>query len=311
MSQQKKPGTWWFWYYRDALKSGSTVPTFTIEGRKNLLGFLLGTRQQLSDEQLKSSASSSSSHCLIFFPKADHSTDQFAASLIQSFKSSVILSRQKANIHLFITCPTVEHFDQHTKNIPSGVNVWADVNGELADKFGMRPNIQNIDLNDLLGESNEKKRNTYSKQTITGMFFTVAGKIVKSPAFQPKLQTISLDTMKSVYDFIDKSQYNVTKITAPDSYASDLSENDLKTLHSAAWSEYEKEYKQMKMDIEGKSSDTPQKPKRKKPTTATKSTTPATVNKKVPTKTSTKSSTNKTTKTSVKKVSPPQRLSKL
>ncbi|KAG2385958.1 hypothetical protein C9374_003107 [Naegleria lovaniensis] len=292
---QKKPGTWWFWYYKDALKTNSEIPSFSVEGRKSLLSYILGTRRILKHEDLKTSSSS-----------ADHSTDQFAASLVQSFKSSVVLSKQKNNIHLFITCPTLENFDQNTKNIPSGVNIWADVNGAVAEKFGMRPTIQDINLNDLLGED-EKKKSSYSKQTVVGIFFAMNGKIVKSPAFQPKLQTVTLDTMKSVYDFIEKCQGNISKITAPDSYAADLTENDLKTLHSAAWSDYQRELNQMNLDLGLGGSSTK---KHKVSSTTTKKTATRT------SKTSPSGAPNVSTKK--KKVTskslqqaPPQRLSKL
>ncbi|KAF0978284.1 hypothetical protein FDP41_002799 [Naegleria fowleri] len=301
---QKKPGTWWFWYYKDALKTNSEIPSFSVEGRKSLLSYILGTRRVLKHEDLKTSTSSSIGttqvQCLIFFPKADHSTDQFAAALVQSFKSSVVLSKQKNNIHIFITCPSLENFDQNTKNIPSGVNVWADVNGAVADKFGMRPLIQDINLNDLLG-TDEKKKSSYSKQTVIGMFFAMNGKIVKSPAFQPKLQTVTLDTMKSVYDFIEKCQGNISKITAPDSYAADLTENDLKTLHSAAWNDYQRELNQMNLDLGLGGSST------------RKNKTPSAPKKTASTKTS-KTSTVSTKKKNIAATStklPPQRLSKL
>ncbi|EFC45399.1 predicted protein [Naegleria gruberi] len=277
----KKPGTWWFWYYKQALATGSEIPKFTIQGRKSLLGLILGNRNQLSSDEL------TKSHCLIFFPKADHSTDQFTTSLLQSFKSSVVLSKQQKNIHIFITCPSLETFDLNTKNVPSGINIWADLNGEIANLFGMRPLIQDINLDDLL--SDEKKKNTYSKQTIIGMFFTLDKKIVKSPAFQPKLQTVTLDIIKSIYDFMDKSQYNFAKITNKDSLASDLSENDLKTLHAAAYNDYQRELKQMESDLNPSKKSTSSSTNKKKTTTSkTKS-----INKNTPTK------------------EPPQRYSKL
>ncbi|KAL9655995.1 hypothetical protein ABK040_007616 [Willaertia magna] len=249
----KKAGTWWFWYYKDALKTNENVPEFKVEGRKSLLGYLFGTRQQLTNETLKSNTTNQQqkAYCFIFFPKADHSTDQFTSSLIQNFKTSVTLSKNQKNIHLFITCNNIEQFDNLTKNIPSGINIWADINGEIATKFGMRPLLLEVNLQSLFSEdtNSNNNKNKYSKQTINGMFFILQNKIIKSPAYQPKLQTISIDTMKSIYDSIEKSNFNFEKIISKDAYAADLTESEIQNLYPNAWKEYEMEMNQMNKDL--------------------------------------------------------------
>lgn len=91
--------------------------------------------------------------------------------------------------------------------------------------------------------------NRYSKQTVVGIFFAIQNKIVKSPAMQPKLQTNSIETIKSVFEALEQAKYNVAAATAPDSFASDLSEKELQTRQKKAWEAYMQEYRQMLIDL--------------------------------------------------------------
>lgn len=79
------------------------------------------------------------------------------------------MGKNQDNIHIFVTCDSLDDFDAKTQRIPSGINIYADVQGNIAEKyfsilcftlfrFGMRPNIQVISVTDILGgnESNRK-----------------------------------------------------------------------------------------------------------------------------------------------------------
>jgi len=36
MTDARVPGTWWFWYYKDALKTGAKIPDFSLPSRRVL-----------------------------------------------------------------------------------------------------------------------------------------------------------------------------------------------------------------------------------------------------------------------------------
>lgn len=159
----------------------------------------------------------------------------------------MILGRHQPNIHILVTCDSIEDFDRKTQRIPSNVNIWADVGGQVAEKFGMRPTLQVIQVADILG-GNEKKRN-YSKQTIVGTFLCIQQKVVKSPSFQPKLQTAALEHIKNCLDAAEQANFSAEKVMGPDSYAPDVSQQELQTRHKKAWETYVTEYTQMLRDL--------------------------------------------------------------
>jgi hypothetical protein len=149
--------------------------------------------------------------CYCFFPAADKVAAEFSRQLASSFKSAVVLGNNKDNIHLIVSCKTLEEFDAETKSFGS-VNVWADVGGMAAAqcawfpwdsdvagsfpfrRFGVRPNLEVVDIADILSGTGGKRR--YAHQTLSGVFFALDGKIVRSPALQPKFQTVMLTHVK-------------------------------------------------------------------------------------------------------------------
>mgnify|MGYP006940074568 CR=1 FL=1 len=157
------------------------------------------------------------------------------------------MGRNANNIHIIVTCSSIEDFDKKTERIPSAINIYADVGGLIADKFGMRPMLQVINVRDILG-GNEKNRN-YSQQTIIGFFMLINRTIVKSPAYQPRCQVASIEHIKNCFENIEQAQFNVTQATSVDSYAADISEKELQTKYKKAWDAYVQEYSQQLQDL--------------------------------------------------------------
>jgi cell division septation protein DedD len=242
--REKAPGTWWDWTYKDALPTGSNIPNFEVQGRKSLLSVFF-SRKTLTSSQLANSKVS----VLCFIPKPDHSTEQFASSLINSIKTSVIISRYISNIHLFITCASLEEFDTKVASrIPSGVNIWADINGEIAEKFGVKPLIAEVNVADILS-SKQSTKAKYTRQTLPCIFFCIGNIIVKSPAMQPKLQVVSIDILKSVLEALESVQFSVKAAQDPKHFASSLTEAEIKSRYSKDWNTYLLEYQQMQQDL--------------------------------------------------------------
>lgn len=76
---QETAGTFWYWWYKDALPTGSKLPSFKLDGRK---GWFYRSTIDSSSPQMQTS-------CLIFFPKPDHQVDSFASQLSPMFKTQV------------------------------------------------------------------------------------------------------------------------------------------------------------------------------------------------------------------------------
>jgi hypothetical protein len=182
-------------YYKDTKKVGDKINNFNLEGTKYLFGLM---RSKFESTIIEIG-------CFVFFPTVDHKSDHFITELKKSFKTSNIMGKNKNNIHIFFTCNSIEEFDEKVKNLPSGINIWADINGKIADSFGMRPMIQKINAKSII--NGEEKRN-YEKQTISGLFFLIKGEIIKSPAFQPKLQEVDIENVKSGFSLLDKCNYD-------------------------------------------------------------------------------------------------------
>lgn len=79
MADKGLAGNRWNWIYKDAISVNSKIPTFTLQGR----------RGWFSRATLSSTSPQVQNCCLVFFPKADHNTDQFAGNLSASFKTAV------------------------------------------------------------------------------------------------------------------------------------------------------------------------------------------------------------------------------
>jgi len=287
--KERTPGAWWDWSYKNAIPAGSNIPNFEIQGRKSLLSFITGGRKSLSSSQL---ASNNKVTVMCFLPKPDHSVDQFASSLINATKTAVTISRHISNIHLCVTCSSLEEFDNKIAGrIPSGVNVWADVNGELAEKFGVKPMMAEVHVSDILAEDDDKakssttKKQKYSKQTVPAMFYCIGTTVVKSPAMQPKLQVVSLDTLKSVLESLEAVQFSVSAALDKKHFASALTEAEIQSRYAKDWSSYLVEYQQMQEDMglkapakkgasktANKRSTTGTPPKKKTPTSSTTNT---------------------------------------
>lgn len=288
--KERTPGAWWDWSYRDAIPTGQNIPNFEIQGRKSLLSFVTGGRKSLSSSQL---ASNTRVTVMCFLPKPDHSVDQFASSLLTATKTAVTISRNISHIHLCVTCSSMEEFDgKIAGRIPSGVNVWADINGELAEKFGVRPMMAEVHVSDILAEDdddvgrggNARKKPKYSKQTVSAMFFCIGTTVVKSPVMQPKLQVVSLDTLKSVLESLEAIQFSVSGALDKKHFASSLTESEIQSRFPKDWSSYLLEYQQMQEDLGLKapssSSSSAMKAKSKGATRVKKTTTPTTGAKK-------------------------------
>lgn len=157
----------------------------------------------------------------------------------------------------------------------------------------MRPLTATISLGDIFSSGKEEKR-SYAKETIIGMIFVFNYTIVKSPAFQPKLQVANVDTLKSVLEDIEKANGDLQKMTSNQSYAGPMSESELQLKHKRDWEIYEKEYQQMMEDLNQKPPKAPKKTDKQK-----------TVKKKSPTKSPVK----KKTKT-VKRTTKPKKTGK-
>jgi len=80
---EKVQGAWWNWCYKDALKTKSEAPAFTLQGRKQWFGL---SRQTFNSATALTQAKSS---CLVFFPQVDHTVDSFSTSLAGAFKTAV------------------------------------------------------------------------------------------------------------------------------------------------------------------------------------------------------------------------------
>lgn len=244
-AETRTPGSWWYWYYKDAIKVGETIPSFEAQGRKKWFGL---SRAQMSSPRLFQQLKFPVASCIVFFPRADYTVDQFAAQLKSSFKTAITMGKHAHNIHVFVTCASVDEFDKKTERSPSGVNLWADVNGEIAERFGMRPMLQVVDVADILAfgdEDNGKQKRRYERQTQTGMFFLLSDRIIKSPGYQPRLQTANVGTIKTAFEAMEAAGYGFEKCTTKDSFAADLTERELQTRHHKAWSVYEEEHGQM------------------------------------------------------------------
>ncbi|KAL0484892.1 hypothetical protein AKO1_003632 [Acrasis kona] len=237
----RSQGVWWYWYYKDAIPVGSKIPQFEAQGRKTFFG-LLG-RSKVTSEQLSQQKNS----IIIFLPKLDHSVDQLASTILQSFKTSVTMGKHQSEVNMFVTCSSLEEFDQKSKQISSGINLWCDVGGSIASKFGMRPNIQEINVGDILSDSTAPRK--YTKQTITGTFFTIRDTIVKSPSYQPKLQQASVSIITTALENLDGYGDSIEKATAVDSFAASMTEKDLQTRQIKAWEVYQDEFNQMQVDL--------------------------------------------------------------
>lgn len=230
-------GTDWNWTYKDALPTKSKVPEFQVQGRKGLLGFILG-RSSFSSHQLTQQKVA----VITFFPNADNVLIQFATSLVGSFKTSVTMSRHQHEIHLMITSTSLEDFDAKTKQLPSSINIWCDLNGQIAEKFGVRPKVLNFNPREAIEGNQERK---YDKQTLTSTFVTIKDIIVKSPAYQPKFQIVNINNIKSALEAIETAEYDVEKATIKESYGSDMTERELQTRQPRAWDKYLQEYNRM------------------------------------------------------------------
>lgn len=140
----------------------------------------------------------------------------------------------------------MEEFDQKTNGIPSNIYVYADIKGQVAEMFGIRPLMAVIDVKDIFSSGNQKK--SYEKQTLTGTFFITNNKIVKNPGYQPKLQQASITILKTGFEFFDKIQYDINLATTKGSFGEDMTEKELQTIQKQAWDAYQEEYNQMLQD---------------------------------------------------------------
>lgn len=163
---------------------------------------------------------------------------------------AAILGKNEDSMYIFITCDSLEEFDQKTNGIPSNVYVYADIKGQVAEMFGMRPSMAVIDVKDIFSGQQKK---SYEKQTLTGTFFVVGNKIVKNPGYQPKLQQASIAILKTGFEFLDKIQYDINLATSKGSFGEDMTEKELQTVQKQAWDLYQEEYNQMLQDLGQKS----------------------------------------------------------
>ena len=227
-------GVSWNWLYKDALPVKAKIPKFDVQGRKSLLSLVLG-RPKFSSTQ------ASQQQCNLFVFLSLARTSQFAKDLQSKQKTSVILSKHTQQIHVFTTCTSLEEFDKNTTTVPSGINVWCDLNGQVAEAFGMKPMApeENLDL------FNYQTKTKYSKQTIAGFIVCIKDTIVKSPAYQPKLQVASISNIASAIQSLESVGFDVEKASASGTYASSLSERELQLSQSEAWAAYQKEYQTM------------------------------------------------------------------
>jgi hypothetical protein len=213
----------------------SSLPTFSIPGRSKFFGLYRPTLHSNTIQR----------GCIVFFPKTDHITLHFANELSGSFKTAAILGKNQDAIYIFVTCDSLEEFDQKTNSIPGNVHIYADVKGAVADQFGIRPLSAVINVKDMFSDSNKRK---YEKQTLNGVFFVSNGKIVKSPGFQPKLQLSTVGVIKNVFEYFEKVKEDINLIVSKGSVCEDMTEKDIQTLQKPAWDLYQEEYNQMLED---------------------------------------------------------------
>jgi len=234
----------WQWQYKECLKVKSEVPTFKIPGRSYLFGFF---RYSLDSSQLHQT------ECCLIFCKLDHSVIHFSSEISSALKSSSIIGKNSNNIHLIVTCESLEEFDQKVKLIPSDINIFADVGGKVAELFGIRPKIPKVDMKSLFASSEDQQNITpkYERQTLSGIFFLLNGRVAKSPAMQPKLQqgSLQVSVIKNGFEFFEKCNHDFNMITAKGSLYEELSEKELQTLQPQQWKLYEKEHEQMLQDL--------------------------------------------------------------
>eukprot|EP01080_Neovahlkampfia_damariscottae_P005840 gene5840-9663_t len=242
----------WQWQYKDCLKSNSKLPTFKIEGIKKFFGFY---RTSIESSQLKRG-------CIIFFQKIDHSLLHFANELSTSFKTSDLLGKNQTNIFVFVACNSLNEFDEKTKQAPKNIQLFADIGGNISEQFGMKPLMNLININDIISDQSKRK---YEKQTLNGTFFFQDGLIIKSPAYQPKLQSNTIGILKSCFEYLEKNKYDLNVVTSKGSFAEDLTEKEIQSVYKKSWDLYLQEYEQMLEDLgQKKKIITTEKKKKKK-----------------------------------------------
>eukprot|EP00761_Pharyngomonas_kirbyi_P004022 gb/GECH01004026.1/.p1 GENE.gb/GECH01004026.1/~~gb/GECH01004026.1/.p1 ORF type:complete len:350 (+),score=98.47 gb/GECH01004026.1/:1-1050(+) len=229
MSERDRiPGSWWFWYYIEALKTGSKCPNFSASGTKGFFGRKTINSKQIEKEKIS---------VLVFFPDADQRTKSFLRSLAGAFKSAVTIGKNKNNIHVFVTCKDLQQFDEDLKTAPS-CNLWSDINGEIANKFGVKPELEVVDMKSIFSGDDNKK--TFAKRTIPSVFFIMNGEIIKSPAYQPRFQAPNVGTIKGCLEYLERANFDRKSITGEDSFGADMTKEQIQTNQPEAWKEYQK-----------------------------------------------------------------------
>jgi hypothetical protein len=161
---------------------------------------------------------------------------------IFKIKKKDLLGKNQNNIFILVSCSSLDEFDEKIKNVPKNIQLFADLNGEVSELFGMKPLINIVDINDIMSDETKRK---YEKQTLNGIFFFQEGLIVKSPAFQPKLQQNSVGILKNCFEYLEKNKYDLKVIMSKGSFAEDLTEKELQTVYNKSWDVYQQGFLSM------------------------------------------------------------------
>jgi hypothetical protein len=216
----------------------STIKSVSLPGRHGLLGQYI---PMLPRPSLKPDFPSQELTILLFFPDAGLALSEFARELANGFKTSALLADHQQRIHCIVNTSSLVQFDRDVKNVPSGPLVWADVNGNMASAFGVRPKVEAVDVQSIFGsQQNAAARQTqYTEQVQPCVFFIQGNKIVKSPAFQPRFQGHNIGTLKNALDYcVQQAKLDYAKMTSPSSFGAEMSLTDIQQRFPDGWKEY-------------------------------------------------------------------------
>lgn len=61
-------------------------------------------------------------------------------------------------------------------------------------RMGMKPRLEVVDIAEIFAGTEGTKK--FREQVVVGMFATLGRKVIKSPAFQPRLQVANVDALR-------------------------------------------------------------------------------------------------------------------
>ena len=110
----------------------------------------------------------------------------------------------------------------------------------LPDRFGVRPSLEVIDVASIFSEGADSHKR-YAPQTLQCVFMLLGGRIAKSPAWQPKLQSALLGNIKGCLELSQQHRHQMGAVTEPGSFAASMSKGEIRRLMPAAWKAFEEE----------------------------------------------------------------------